>query len=130
MRIKLLDSTTKHRLSFIKFLFSEGMKQAEYDDPSCSISLLTFHDAIENFLLLCAEKFSVKMRKNENFMQFWENIEKTSGIQLQEPVLIDRLNRARNNLKHNGILPIRFHVIEFKEGTKRFFEKISKLILT
>lgn len=120
---KINHSTKLQRLSFIKFIYTEGLKQSEMDEPSCAISILTFHDAIENFLLLCAENTQAHVGKFDSFMSYWNKIEKSSGKRLVEEASMNRLNRARNNLKHNGIIPIKLHVNEFRERVISFFEK-------
>lgn len=123
----IIDQFTLKRLSFLKYLYLEGVEQSKKDEPSCTAAILYFHDAVEHFLLLCAEKTGARTKKR-GFMEYWKIIEKASGKKLSHEIDMDRLNRTRNNLKHSGIFPDKFHVEEFQNMTIFFFEKNCRSI--
>lgn len=105
----------------------EGVEQSKRTEPSCAIAILSFHDAVEHFLLLCAEKTGARKDEHHGFMKYWKIVKKASNKQLSHQIEMDRLNRTRNNLKHSGILPDMIHVEEFRDAVKSFFESNTKL---
>lgn len=50
-----LNSSTVRRLAFIRFFYGQGLEQAGRPQPMAATALLSFHDAVEMFLLLAAE---------------------------------------------------------------------------
>lgn len=68
-----VDQTILERLSFIKYLYELGIEQSQKPEPMCYPALLTFHDAIELFLDLIAEKFGIKTT-DLHFMEYFAEI--------------------------------------------------------
>lgn len=91
--------TIIRRLSIAKYLFQLGWNQSQQPESIAFSSILSFHDAIEIFLKLAAEKENIKS-ENFRFLEYWDKI---STLTLKESMR--HLNERRVNLKHKGILP-------------------------
>lgn len=118
------------RLALIKYLYGVGIEQSQKPEPLCSISILTFHDAIELFLQLAAEYLNISMQKKEcAFMNYWKLLSPKipKGGPTQQ-VAMERLNKARVGLKHYGILPSKFEIESFRVSATNFFEENTPLI--
>lgn len=113
-----LNEPITRRLAFIKYMYKVAIEQSYKPEPLCSISLLTFHDAIESFSQLSAEFLNIKLKSNMDFMEYWNRIDK---LTLKESM--HRLNKARVNLKHHGIMPSKLEIEGFRASTTNFFEE-------
>ncbi len=123
-----LNQTTLSRLSLIKYLFEIGLKQSRLSSPQNSISLLMFHDSIELFLQLCIEFLNVS-KSGIGFMTYFKVInQELKGNELSQKSAMNKLNRARVNLKHYGMLSKKSDIETFRVNAKDFFEDNTKLI--
>lgn len=109
------------RLVFIKSLHQEGIEQSRRPMPMASMSVLTFHDAVELFLYLSAEE--VDAHTSDKLMDYWNDIKQKSGIELFGKAGIDRLRQARVGLKHYGNRPDEREIESFRSTVKTFFEE-------
>lgn len=118
------------RLALIKYLYSVGIEQSQKPEPLCSISILTFHDAIELFLQLAAEHYNVKKSKGQiSFMEYWTLLSpKIPKGELTQQIAMERLNKARVGLKHYGNLPSKIGIESFRASATNFFEENTHLI--
>ena len=123
-----MNYTDIQRLSFIKYIFTMGLEQSIQPEPLCGISILQFHDSIELFLQLAFEK--VGGNKSEvKFMEYWEEInKKLENKSLTQTESMRKLNAARVNLKHRGIIPSKLNVDIFKESTIDFFNENCSIV--
>lgn len=68
-------------------------------------------------------------RRDPNFLDYWRVLRRRddfqAGVNLTGQLGMERLNRARNNLKHVGALPGREAVNYALSATKTFFEDNS-----
>lgn len=128
----LSDPIKFKRLAFIKYLSSIGFEQAERPEPMCHVALLTFHDAVEIFLNLASEHLDAPIKNNQTFIDYWIPISDKlpTGTILTEKTAMMRLNKARVNLKHYGILPNKAELEDFKIITKIFFEENTNSIFS
>jgi hypothetical protein len=88
---------------------------------------LTFHDAVELFLVLAADHLGLPaQRRDPNFMDYWRILAPTSdfpaGVALSGQQGMDRLNRHRNALKHAGAMPGMGAVQDANRSVSSFFE--------
>jgi len=104
------------RLSILKLLYKIGVEQSYKGEMTSYFSILSFHDSIEMFLKLTAEKLD--KRDCQNFMQYWEMLDK---LTLKEAMR--KLNANRVNLKHKGIIPSKFEIETSRVNTALFFEE-------
>ncbi len=115
------------RLAFIKYLFRIGEEQTKRPEPLSSTSLLTLQNAIELFLHLSSEYLNCS-KKSNNFMDYFDVISKKINKELFHKVSMDKLNRARVNLKHYGNLPSKLDIDYFREITFEFLTQNCLLI--
>lgn len=114
------------RLSFIKYLYIQGIEQAEKSEPICNSAVLTIHDAIELFLQLVCEHLDINANKAD-FMTYFELIEKKTSISQIESMR--RFNKTRVSLKHNGTMASKADINFFANASKIFFIDNCKSIL-
>ena len=116
------------QLAFIRLLYLQAMSQAQLPEPLMCTSLLTFHDAVELFLVLASDHLGVPPRggRDPNFMEYWRILAPTNdfsdGVQLSSQHGMDRLNRHRNALKHAGAMPGMSAVQDAVRSVTSFFE--------
>ena len=108
------------RLTFIKQLFKIGIAQSYQAESVAFFSILSFHDSIEMFLILLAEKKNIKSEKF-NFMDYWEKI---PDLTLKESMR--NLNDRRKNIKHKGLLPAKSEIEISRVSTIEFFDQNTK----
>ena len=120
------DLITK-RLVFISYLFRVGVEQSHQAEPMNSISLLSFHDAVELFLRLTAEHFDVA-KPDQKFMSYWDVIKPQPDQLLSQRESMRRMNIARVQLKHHGILPSKMDIESFRVSTENFFIENTPLV--
>jgi len=116
------------RLSIIKYLFNSAVEQSHKPEPVKIFSLLTFHDAIELFMQLACEHRNVE-NKNQSFIEYWSVL--APGLPEGYPTQkesIKRLNRARVDFKHHGIMPSKDDLDAFRLITASIFEENTPVI--
>jgi hypothetical protein len=116
----------KERLLYIKYLFQLGQYQSMQSNRIAFSSILCFHDAIDMFMQLSAEKMGIteKVKKqttgklNPFMMDYFLLMPELS----LEPS-IKKINNRRNNLKHLGQLPASNEIEESRIIAGMFFEE-------
>lgn len=106
------------RLALIKYLFSQGIQQSKNSEPLLSFAILSFHDSVEMFLKLLAEKENIPVDYKTKFNHYWEKI---PTLTLKES--LSGINVRRNNFKHKGILPSKLDIEEARVTTSNFFQQ-------
>lgn len=87
------------------------------------------HDSIDFFMQLASEFLNTTIRSGASFMEYWDPInQKLSGDQLSQKTAMNRLNKARGNLKHQGLLLTKTDIESFRINSKDFFRDNSKLV--
>lgn len=119
----VLDESVMKRLAFIKYMYKVAIEQSYKAEPLCSISILTFHDAIESFSRLSAEFLGIKLNSKMDFMEYWNKNNK-----LTQKESMRRLNKARVNLKHYGNMPSKLDLEGFRASATNFFEENTPII--
>jgi len=105
------------RLAIIKHLYKIGLEQSKQVETVASFSILSFHDSIEMFLKLLAEKKNIK---SDNF-NFLDYLTKIPTLTLKESMR--NLNARRVNIKHKGILPSKTDIELSRVNTTDFFNQ-------
>lgn len=119
-----MEPTHLQRLSFIKYLFSVGLDQSEKSEPLCGASILSFHDSVELFLRLSLERLNISTKTEPKFMEHFDIIDKElKEARLSQKESIRRLDRARADLKHLGIIPSKLDIESFRATTLAFFNE-------
>jgi hypothetical protein len=96
--------------------------QSHKPEPFAAVAVLTFHDACEMFLQIAAEHNGVTPSKRSDFLDYWSLFEQQAQLQVTSKVSMDRLNRARVNLKHGGVLPAHQEIAGFRAAVTGFLE--------
>lgn len=118
-----MDTLTSKRLAVIKQLYRNGIEQSYLTEPMNGFSILSFHDSVEMFMKLCAEKKGIKVDRQTNFGDYFIII---PDLELQAQMT--NLNQKRVSLKHNGSLPSNLDIEISRANTTEFFETNSKKI--
>lgn len=103
-----LDKTiiTK-RLTYIKYLYQQGVEQSKLPEVIAGFALMQFHDCIEMFLLLVAENLGKKDYAKWSFMQYWTEI---GTLTMRDAM--NTMKQRRVSLKHHGSFPSHDDVVE------------------
>lgn len=110
------------RLTLIKYLYLQGVELSKKAETIAGFSLMSFHDAVEMFLLLVAENLGEKNFQNWDFMNYWQRIPSlTMGAQMNS------MKNIRRSLKHHGAFPSHDDVEECRINVGAFFaENVKK----
>jgi hypothetical protein len=120
----VIAESTMRRLAFIRYLYGVAVDQSRLPEPMCAASVLTFHDAIEQFLILACEHKNLPVKTSVDFMGYWEFLSpKLQPDGLTQKPAMTRLDKARGNLKHRGIRPSREDMQTFYSAAMLFFEE-------
>lgn len=110
------------RLALIRYLYKAGVEQSNQPEPLNTLSLLSFHDAAELFLHLAAEHLNAD-KTAQGFMDYWDKInQKIHPDQITQKDSMDRLNKARVQLKHHGTSPSKLDMEAFRATVTNFFQ--------
>ncbi|MCX2950836.1 hypothetical protein [Lentzea sp. NEAU-D7] len=125
-----LDPVTTQRLAFVRFLYEQGIVQADQPEPLSATAILSFHDAVESFLLLAAEHLKINVPTGINFAQYWEKLQPGLPGQAQLPSKnpMDRMNKLRVALKHHGTIPSATAVVQTRGDVTTFFVDATSLV--
>ena len=123
-----IAANTTRRLTFVKHLYGVAVEQSHQPEPLAAVGLLTFHDSTELFLRLATEHLEVT--SPQNFMDHWPILSGAlpDGMDLKQREGMRRLNKARNGLKHHGLLPSTRDLETFRHTATEFFEQNTPLV--
>jgi hypothetical protein len=105
--LPMLDPHVMKRLAFTRLLYQQGIDQSHLPEPLTFTSVLTFHDAVELFLVLAGEHLGASLPEHTSFMAYWAELHPrklAGGVELSARAPMSRLNRLRNGFKHAGSL--------------------------
>ncbi|BFO19578.1 hypothetical protein SHKM778_59660 [Streptomyces sp. KM77-8] len=92
--------------------------------------MLSFHDAVELFLVLAGEHLGVGLPTQINFSQYWEKL--AAGLppntQLPSKKAMERMNKLRVNLKHHGAVPSPTDIDQVRADVLTFFTDATPII--
>lgn len=118
-----MQNSEVKRLAFIRYMYKVGVEQSYQPEPVNALALLSFHDAAELFLHLSVEHLSASKR-NVEFMDYWNIInQKIKSDQLTQKDAMNRLNKARVQLKHYGTAPSKLDIEAFRVNITNFFDE-------
>ena len=109
------------RLNLIKNLFKQGLRQGAEPETIAYTAVLSMHDAIDMFMNLAAEK--VGLKKGGFMMQYFTDIP-----QLTLGASVNKLNKRRNALKHDGLIPAKVEIDDSCSVATAFFEANTQII--
>jgi hypothetical protein len=116
------------RLAFVRYLVNVGRAQLDLPEPTAASALLTFHDAVELFLQLAAERLHLQIRfPKDHFVDYWPKLN-DAGKPMPFAEAMKRLNDARVSLKHRGVLPRRSDLTDFGVIVPDFLRQATPLV--
>lgn len=118
-----MGTLTSKRLAVIKQLYRNGMEQSYLTEPMNGFCILSFHDSVEMFMKLCAERNGRKVDRQTNFGDYF-----TIVPELELQAQMTNLNHKRVSLKHNGSLPSNLDIEISRANTTEFFATNTKKI--
>ncbi|MFX0077292.1 MAG: hypothetical protein ACFE96_17765 [Candidatus Hermodarchaeota archaeon] len=124
-----LDYVFTRRLSLIKYFYNLALTQSTQPAPQNSISVLMFHDCIELFLILAAEKVGGTI-SDKMFILDYVNVinQQLVNDKLSQKGTLKRLNDTRKTFKHKGILLGESEIEALRITTKLFLDENTNLI--
>lgn len=115
-----LSPDETRRLAFVRVLVMRAEEESKSPPPFSFDCLNRIHDATESFLALACQHYQVKIPRG--FMDFWTVLDGKHGGPLPNRTEMERLNRARVNLKHYGIEPAGHEIQEAIRAARVFLE--------
>lgn len=112
-----MDELTAKRLAVIRHLFEKGKELSYEGEPMKGLCLLPFHDSVEMFMKLCADKRGVSIPRNTPFMDYYKMLP-----DLQDKAQMESLNARRVSLKHHGQMPSSLDVEITRVNVMDFYE--------
>jgi hypothetical protein len=114
--------TLLRRLGMVKYIYSVALQDSAKAEPLCATSLLGFHDAIEMVLYAACEHLGAKFEKKlPVFEDYFTALSKVATPPtIAHEVAVKRLNTARNNFKHQGIIPAKTEIEGFRAVAANF----------
>ena len=125
-----LSPQTVQRLALIRFLYTQGVEQARRPQPFSSAALLSFHDAVEMFLLLAAENLRVTLSRGVTFEGYFGEIQRDAAVTLPARAAMRRMNNSRVNFKHHGSIPSAIDLEQFRADVTTFLTDASQMVFT
>ncbi|MET7776311.1 hypothetical protein ABZU94_10460 [Streptomyces mirabilis] len=118
-----LDLLTVQRLAYVRYLYREGIEQSRQPAPLRSRAITSFHDAVENYVGLVAQHLGAELKKNSDFLQYWDSVSPYFLLPKREQM--KRMNDARVALKHNGTFPSAHQIEQAREALADFFSTVT-----
>lgn len=120
-----LDQIKMNRLAFVRLLYRQAVEQSQLPRPLSAASILTFHDTVEQFLILATEHLRASGVGRGGILQYWNVLKPRpdfNGVELSGQHGISRLNSLRNNLKHVGAMPSQEDIDDARSAVASFLE--------
>ncbi|MEU8645049.1 hypothetical protein AB0C91_24355 [Streptomyces sp. NPDC048674] len=116
------------RLAFIRLLVGQAVDQSHLPEPLSASCILTYHDAVELFLILASEHLKVGVAERGKLTQrFFDGLHPDklgpAGVDLAGKKGVDRLSALRNTIKHDAALPATRQVEQSRNDAELFFEE-------
>jgi hypothetical protein len=121
----MTEEVIVRRLTLIKHLYREGLEKAALPETISFTSILLLHDALDMFMNLAAEKKGIKKSRNQKMflMEFFDLIP-----ELTLKTSVNKINKRRNTLKHDGIVPAKVEIEDTCSVAKYFFIENTEII--
>lgn len=127
------------RLAYIKHLYKQAIEQSKQPETINYSCILSFHDAIDWFMSLACMKRGITDANKINILSANSGHKKTKNSialmdyfailpDLQVASEIEKINKLRNALKHDFVLPSKLAVSESISTSTIFFEVNTKIV--
>ncbi|MFD6186117.1 hypothetical protein [Streptomyces goshikiensis] len=114
------------RLAYSRFLYDEGVAYALRPAPLSSTAVLSFHDAVENFLGLAAQFLGAEVSPGIQFKEYWGQLR--PAVALPAKGAMNTLNNVRVSLKHHGVFPSSQTVEQSRASVLNFFTLATPMV--
>lgn len=122
-----LSPQTMERLAFIQMLHQQGVDQSHQPEPLNYTCILTFHDAIELFLMLAGEHLALPVDDKKPFMvRYFDNLHPNKvagGVEFAGRNGVKRITDLRNSFKHAHTWPGASGIDQSRADSASFFEE-------
>lgn len=129
-RKPVLSPSTVRSLTLSRYYLSLAKEHGRSDreaDAFVTINLL--HEAIETFLVAAAEHLNVAVKARTEFATYLDKLDEAIPPQrLPFRTMLNRINKARVNAKHDSIVPDRAELPTFVASTESFLDEASQLV--
>lgn len=109
---------TLRRLALIRIFLNAAQETALQPRPFNVDSLNRLHDTAEMFLALAVEVHHGKIPRE--FLGYWDELEKVLGRRPAFQAAMQRMSKARVNLKHYGIEPAGEEIVRSVDAVRGF----------
>ncbi|WP_331733172.1 hypothetical protein OG948_60335 (plasmid) [Embleya sp. NBC_00888] len=118
------------RLAFVRFLVDQGVDQARLPQPLAATSVLSFHDAVELFLVLVGEHLQANLPTQIHFADYWGKLQPylPQGSHLPGKKAMERMNKIRVNHKHHGSIPSQTDIEQVRADVGTFLSDATTLV--
>lgn len=119
------------RLIYSKYLFRHGCELLERSSPLAEgMAVLCFQDAVEMMLRTVAEHVGAHIGEQDGFQSLFNKIDvatQDKGLLVPDKSMLFQLNKARNNFKHWGLMPVKSDALKFRNDLEITFTKLSSM---
>jgi hypothetical protein len=113
------------RLAFVRYMYQIGEQQAETPLPYGALAVLSFHDSIEWFLLTACEYHTVNASEKATVHQYFDLLR---SLDITGKMALNKINSARNGLKHRLTIPSSISIRDLQVLTKNFLEENTSIL--
>ncbi len=125
-KVTLMEIHNNHiqRLSFAKFLLEEGIKKSQLSNPLDSTAILNIHDCSDIYMqLLCEVYEKLPKKQNPSLIELINGLNPRLDELDKERINVsqfNRLNTARNKLKHETVFLNKIDIIGYCTEVRNF----------
>ena len=112
------------RLAFVRLLLEKSLDEAQRPPPYVYGAILSLHDAVELFMQIATEHYG-KKKNDHAFKSYWTILGSCAPVVKVYESAMDRLNKARVDLKHYGNLPAPEQVKQFADHVSLFLDEAA-----
>jgi hypothetical protein len=120
-----------NRLVYSKYLLRRAKSlHEEGNELASGMAVLAAHDSVEMLMLAVIDFIGAATKKDRfYFMDFWQIVRDTKGVDPPYKIRMARLNVARNSFKHSGNLPNLREVSDMMANVNAFCEEVTQKFL-
>lgn len=111
-------------LATVRYLYDLGVQHSRQSGLRQSAAILTFHDAVEMFLVLGLQHHDSYRGGHYNFPDYWTELANaTPPVLVTQQSTMATMSRTRANFKHHAIPPARTVIEEARVHVRDFLEE-------
>ncbi len=115
-------------LAVVRYLYDLALQQGRQAGLRRGAAILTFHDAVEMFLVLGLQHHDVySARRLYQFGEYWTELA-SAGVGATQRGTMEALSRVRANFKHHTILPSPSALEDARVHVRDFFTENAPIV--